>query len=429
MYERIEDATAVTGWIGWKTPWRVLDWNMYAAHFSPQDFQYLINNFSEWKPESMSLQTFNIQGKTVSASGTEEIINNNLTATLMIQHDGSHNFPHTLIPTQAGKWPVFPNDPYRPPQYAYLTGIDINDITKLNSNSPFYILETGDIQQFGTGDSFGTGQYMFDCAHVHNQRAVTRFWDTINPLQDIDWGLTGYVPTKPADRTQYPWEVQTRTWQGSATTAGNQFAMGVNNNVTPLKSTNMNPMVYLGNSKHKFEVTIPLSDQVETATMAPSKEWGKFTLAQGTKQFLDNAGSTGTVVTTADGACNYGDIKEHGAAHYYGPIWAKKPNADIHHPIRSDGAVYMSNPPGQIFARPSPVPTYSAKTFENVYFVCDMTVEMKWSLKRFHTKQWNPLNLYSGTAADQNNGWFLVDEQGEYRPGTSIMSKQLPKLW
>ena len=57
---------ATPPWVGIQTPWAYLNVNCYHCHFSPQDWQRLLNEYKAWRPKRMHIRIYNLQIKQIT---------------------------------------------------------------------------------------------------------------------------------------------------------------------------------------------------------------------------------------------------------------------------------------------------------------------------------------------------------------------------
>ncbi|AEM37595.1 VP1 [California sea lion bocavirus 1] len=195
LYKKLAPDTGVSSnWTGISTPWGYFNFNEYDAHFSPQDWQRLLNEYKRWRPKSMKVKIYNLQIKQVVTLGTDTLYNNDLTAGVHIFCDGSHQFPYSQHPWDTGVMPELPNKVWKLSQYAYFqalgdltdtrpgTGPDVGNIEKhLMKAAPFYILESASHQVLRTGEETSF-TFNFECGWVNNDRVYCPPQADFNPL-------------------------------------------------------------------------------------------------------------------------------------------------------------------------------------------------------------------------------------------------------
>ncbi|AOF39990.1 capsid protein 1 [Mink bocavirus 1] len=189
------DGMAGRQWKGINTPWGYFNFNIYDAHFSPQDWQRLTNEYRRWRPKSMFVKIYNLQIKQVVTLGADTLYNNDLTAGVHFFCDGSHQFPYSQHPWDTGTMPELPNRIWKLPQYAYFThqgdlvnaqentGITnaTNQEKMIAASYPTYILEHATHQVLRTGEETSF-QFNFECGWVNNDTAYAIPQADFNPL-------------------------------------------------------------------------------------------------------------------------------------------------------------------------------------------------------------------------------------------------------
>nr|AXM43002.1 VP1 [Feline bocavirus] len=198
LYKRIwESAPSSTNktWVGISTPWGFFNFNEYDAHFSPGDWQTLVNTYAKWRPVHMHVKIYNLQIKQKVILGADTLYNNDLTAGVHIFCDGSHQFPYSQHPWDHGTMPELPYDTWKIPQYAYFQmyadlepddsgnqNLNADNVEKnLTRNAPFFVLESATHEVLGTGEETEFN-FDFECGWVNNTRAYSLPQSNFNPL-------------------------------------------------------------------------------------------------------------------------------------------------------------------------------------------------------------------------------------------------------
>lgn len=184
-----DDQTENTRWSGITTPWGYFNFNCYASHFSPQDWQRLTNEYKKWRPRSMKVQIYNLQIKQIITNGADKQYNNDLTAGVHVLVDGSHQFPYSQHPWDESYLSELPYQIYKTPQYAYfqrMTGMAVDvgndNVNKYAAaNAPLYLLETLSHEVLRTGEDTAFS-FEIDCGWCHNDRAFCPPQADFNPL-------------------------------------------------------------------------------------------------------------------------------------------------------------------------------------------------------------------------------------------------------
>nr|BAJ12123.1 structural protein [Canine minute virus] len=193
-YTKLE-GTGNTFWKGIKTPWGYFNFNAYDSHFSPQDWQRLTNEYRRWRPKKMMVKIYNLQIKQVVTLQGDTLYNNDLTAGVHIFCDGSHQYPYSQHPWDAGTMPELPYKVWLLENYGYFqfqgdlidTSVDsgspdVENVKKeIAKSAPFYILENANHEVLRTGEETNF-HFTFDCGWVNNDRAYCPLQADFNPL-------------------------------------------------------------------------------------------------------------------------------------------------------------------------------------------------------------------------------------------------------
>ena len=189
-------------WTGIRTPWGYINMNSYSCHFSPNDWQRLLNNYKRWRPQKMRVQLYNLQIKQVVKLGTDTLYNNDLTAGVHVMCDGSHQYPYSQSGWDSELIPELPGTVYKLPNYCYFQELgDIGDgntdirETWLGTACPLYFLENTSHEVLRTGEDT-TFEFDFDCGWIFNDRAFCPPQCDFNPLvktrrNRFIWGSSG----------------------------------------------------------------------------------------------------------------------------------------------------------------------------------------------------------------------------------------------
>nr|AFH96882.1 VP1 [Feline bocavirus] len=202
LYKELFQTGSVREWVGISTPWGYFNFNEYDAHFTPNDWQRLTNEYAKWRPKRMHVKIYNLQIKQKVTLGVDTLYNNDLTAGVHIFCDGSHQFPYSQKPWDFGTMPELPYDVWKLPQYGYFQfQNDISDqsSTSLGAdvveknivrNAPFFVLESASHEVLRTGEETEFN-FEFECGWVTNTRAYAPPQADFNPLVDT----RRYYPT------------------------------------------------------------------------------------------------------------------------------------------------------------------------------------------------------------------------------------------
>nr|7U94_1 Chain 1, Capsid protein [Snake adeno-associated virus]7U94_2 Chain 2, Capsid protein [Snake adeno-associated virus]7U94_3 Chain 3, Capsid protein [Snake adeno-associated virus]7U94_4 Chain 4, Capsid protein [Snake adeno-associated virus]7U94_5 Chain 5, Capsid protein [Snake adeno-associated virus]7U94_6 Chain 6, Capsid protein [Snake adeno-associated virus]7U94_7 Chain 7, Capsid protein [Snake adeno-associated virus]7U94_8 Chain 8, Capsid protein [Snake adeno-associated virus]7U94_A Chai len=469
---------ANAAYAGYKTPWGYFDFNRFHCHFSPRDWQRLINNHTGIRPKGLKIKVFNVQVKEVTTQDSTKTIANNLTSTVQIFADENYDLPYVLGSATQGTFPPFPNDVFMLPQYAYCT-LQGNS-GKFVDRSAFYCLEYFPSQMLRTGNNFEF-QFKFEEVPFHSGWAQSQSLDRLmNPLLDQyligDYGTDAsgnliYHRAGPNDLNEFyknwapaPYEciqninssdntknansingsnstnkwglqgrqawdapgfVQASTYEGAA--AGQSLLNGV---LTFDKSSATT------SSPAATAVNRTIEDEIQGTNNFGNARNNIVAINQQTKGTNPTTGSTSQFETMPGMVWSNRDI------YLQGPIWAKIPNTDGHfHPSPRMGGFGLKHPPPMILIKNTPVPADPPTTFNPMpqtsfiteYSTGQVTVEMLWEVQKESSKRWNPEVQFTsnfGTSDPAVDGIpFGINNLGTYvesRPiGTRYISKHL----
>lgn len=185
LYNKITSTIASGSgtWFGFSTPWGYFDFNRFHCHFSPRDWQRLINNHWGIRPKRLHVKLFNIQVKEVATQDSTTTISNNLTSTVQVFADTEYQLPYVTGSAQEGCLPPFPADVFMLPQYGYCT-LQSDNTNNPVAQSAFYCLEYFPSQMLRTGNNF-TFSYDFEDVPFHSMYMHSQSLDRLmNPLID-----------------------------------------------------------------------------------------------------------------------------------------------------------------------------------------------------------------------------------------------------
>lgn len=422
-YTRLASSDAGNYYLGYATPWAVLNTNSYSCHMNPRDFQHLINTCARWKPKYIKIKMQNIQLKTKIASPVS--INNNLTATMQIMEKNSNELPQSLDPYEEGKPSAIAIDPYRPKPYTYFAECD--GTGDANSYTSFFMLEHMDSAMKKCEDSYGTS-FTFKCGWVDNMRMniAMPFW--YQPNLDTFWGMNGdTVPVTHPQRLNKrklwragPYQFNTNTSQATYDKPS-ELINGVLQIAAP-NATDANPL-------HTPLIRTQLGDNTTPVNLIRRTVGTGTNLADGINIPATNSPTETTSVDNGEGALQPNMVLEDAPANWIGPIWQRKPNVDhIVQPLSYLGAVLVDEEPPLLLAKVTPQPTDTIGEYENVYTTFTLNLEMGWDTVPFKTHRYNPINMYSFSSADAAANNFLPDNTGKIKTAVQLTGKQLYKL-
>lgn len=437
MYKQVSNSTSGYGfarWAGMSTPWGYFDFNVYAGHFTPQDWQRLTNEYIRWRPKRMTIKVYNLQIKQVVNLGMDTLYNNDLTAGVHIFCDGSHQYPYPQNPWNEGIVPELPNDVWKLPQYGYYqwnTAVDNEQWdpnhpigSKVRTMAPLYLLETSSHEVLRTGEETQFS-FTFDCGWVNNDRAYAPPQMEFNPLV----GTRRWFPTWHQNDSSYKYTRYIPYKKPTLFMPGPGFKQRGRTDQTDSAGKSRGPVqtayIPLGgnmgaSSEYNQGVAQPTTGAVElvTANTAPvngacmATDWPTLAFDVGphnqedgsvTTRNIDNDMTRWNSVYMSD-KNNTGELKN---VWMYpnqawnstpicrgNPIWVKAPNTD-RHTLRdsSDGSLVMDHPPGTIFIKTQkiPIPTESGNdVYLNLYVTGQVTCEIEWEVERYMTKNWRP---------------------------------------
>lgn len=472
LYQQINGTGTGDGvYFGYSTPWGYFDFNRFHCHFSPRDWQRLINNHWGIRPKRLNFKLFNIQVKEVTTTDGTKTIANNLTSTVQVFADTEYQLPYVLGNAHEGCLPPFPADVFMLPQYGYLT---LNGSGDANQNlstpaSAFYCLEYFPSQMLRTGNNFAFS-YTFERVPFHSMFMHNRALDRLmNPLIDqYLWYLeatSGNLLTfKQAAGKNFPeffrnwipgpgrrnqqWNknalqnyAQTGTWASAnkwkLQGRSNKYAPGQCNPAKEGFFTNGGDLIFQNGTitaKQVASQTPPenllLTSEKETSMTNPTSadNWGVYAGNYQTASVAPTTAADGSVQVLPGMVWQDRDI------YLQGPIWAKTPETDGHfHPSPLMGGFGLKNPPPQILIKNTPVPSDPPTTFApgkinsfiTQYSTGQVTVEIEWELQKENSKRWNPEVQYTANFDNSQFTQFSVDNNGQYIETRTIGSRYL----
>nr|AWW87409.1 VP1 capsid [Bat adeno-associated virus] len=479
LYRQIQSSGTGDGtYFGYSTPWGYFDFNRFHCHFSPRDWQRLINNHWGIRPKRLHFKLFNIQVKEVTTTDGTTTIANNLTSTIQVFADTEYQLPYVLGNAHEGCLPPFPADVFMLPQYAYLT-LNANPTSQSAAalslpQSAFYCLEYFPSQMLRTGNNFSFS-YEFEKLPFHSMFMHSQSLDRLmNPLIDqYLWYLNATTGNNlsfnkagaknfpeyfrnwlpgPGQRVQQ-WSTigtQNNAQTGTWASANKWILMGRSSKMAPGLAqpvrnaqtvTNGSQLIFNNETIKGSTATastvhsgLLVTNESETAPTNPNSatKWGVMT---------DNQQTTSTTPTVSDDLEAHvfpGMVWQDRDIYLQGPIWAKIPETDGHfHPSPLMGGFGLKNPPPQILVKNTPVPAVPPTTFTpqkvnsfiTQYSTGQVTVEIEWELRKEKSKRWNPEIQYTSNFENSANVQFSVNGDGAYiepRPiGTRYLTHTL----
>lgn len=460
LYKVINDDTGNdTNWSGISTPWGYFNFNCYASHFSPQDWQRLTNEYRKWRPRSMKVQIYNLQIKQIITNGADKQYNNDLTAGVHVLVDGSHQFPYSQHPWDESYLSELPYQIYKTPQYAYFQRMDkmaapvgSSNINRMAAaNAPLYLLETLSHEVLRTGEDTSFS-FEMDCGWAHNDRAFCPTQADFNPLvqtrrcylryQNNQATYLNYSPYRkpsnwvPGPGSNYYGDTIPTQKQHAACVTNIRFNQTVTNNSGVDGYQPQDQTLYIPTQETYDRAglaTAPMHgccqnmDQNQTAYDVSDRENPDLITTDKYDTDMTRWNNVSFQYTDAQGvkvdrprihymypmqAWNSGNFTR------YNPIWDKRPNTDWNTiAASSDGTIPMSHPPGTIFIKVSKIPVPSDNNLEdsylNLYVTGQVSVEIEWEVERYQTKNWRPeIRNDPGRFTDVMS--YNVDNQGGY---------------
>nr|QKN88765.1 MAG: capsid protein [Dependoparvovirus sp.] len=463
-------------YFGYSTPWGYFDFNRFHCHFSPRDWQRLVNNNWGFRPKSLKVKIFNIQVKEVTQQDSTTTVANNLTSTVQVFADSDYQLPYVLGNATQGTLPPFPPDVFMLPQYAYAT-LNSGNGPATNGRSAFYCLEYFPSQMLRTGNNFEL-TYEFESVPFHSGYAPNQFLNRLaNPLLDqylykhtglnsgqprfqkcgaADWA-TKYQNWMPGPHYRIQgwntvnysanqqsgsgnlWSSKSKTVVGEALNAAIPGPNGMCNYSQDLGRIAWdNTMVFektdtnTGDSALKAPENLLTTKEDETQATNPFAFWNSGVVA-------NNSQSNTAAPTTED--VNYhglypGSVWMDRDVYLQGPIWAKIPDVDGNiHPSPHMGGFGLKHPPPMVLIKNTPVPGNPATTFSPLkvnsfitqYSTGQITVEMTWELKKESSKRWNPEIQFTNNYATSTSVDFTVGADGTYSNSRPIGTRWLTK--
>lgn len=474
LYKRI-NSTGGQGdgtWFGFSTPWGYFDFNRFHCHFSPRDWQRLVNNNWGIRPRSMRFKLFNIQVKEVTTQDTVTSITNNLTSTIQVFADSEYQLPYVLGSAQEGALPPFPADVFMLPQYGYCTKQDRNNPNPV-PQSAFYCLEYFPSQMLRTGNCFEF-VYHFEKVPFHSMWSHNQSLDRLmNPLIDqYLWYLdktqvSGTAQLSFAKSTKGNLPEQERNWLPGPGFRTHQFNTGAGQNYATTGTWAQSNKYRLDGRTSKIAPGPAMADPLATIFngngLIFAKSPSTSTSNAGINDVIitkeseidstnpeigaapltvaNNTASSSTAPTMADhnvAPIMPGSVWMDRDVYLQGPIWAKIPHTDGHfHPSPLMGGFGLKNPPPLILVKNTPVPANppteftaaKVSSFITQYSTGQVTVEIDWDLQREHSKRWNPEIQYSdnASATDGSILHFAPDQNGLYTEFRSIGTRYLTR--
>lgn len=447
-----------SGWQGITTPWAYFNFNCYASHFSPQDWQRMTNEYKRWRPRKLAVQIYNLQIKQIVSTGGDTLYNNDLTAAVHIFVDGSHQFPYAQHPWDNDYLTELPYMIYKTPQYAYFQNLkDVNSSVGDRNNrrwcwgdSPLFILETASHEVLRTGEETSF-DFTIDCGWVMNDRAYCPPQFNFNPLvESRRYYRKGNNNIKTYHRYD-PYNKPSNWMPGPGTRRAGDCTDRYNKHgefTVDYRIMN-EPGADTQHAVSGMDKYNPTDDQYKKSAgqvqpangaCATSEEFSLLSNNTSTRfgqqDLLTKRDSDYDMTrwnnvynmdTAANGDLQFSQLQDvwmypmqawnDAPIDRYTPIWDKVPRVD-HHTIlsTSDGTIPMTHPPGTIFIKCSKIPVPSANnadSYLNIYCTGQISYEIEWECERYQTKNWRP-EIRNDIREWANPQAYNVDTQGGY---------------
>nr|ASC49340.1 VP1 [Dromedary camel bocaparvovirus 1] len=445
-YKRYDKGTGAR-FYGFSTPWSYFNFNQYNGHFSPKEWQTLLNIAKRFRPVRMTVKIYNIQIKQIveNSSSGDTLFQNDLTAGLHIFCDGEHAFPYTQNPWDTGTMPELPTEPWELKQYAYITcPYEAIDDAGTSGNAyeedylaqePFYMLEQADHMIVRTGEAVQF-HHEFNCGWVDNTRsAQTPASMSMNPevlsrecFRVTYGGQNHNILAKANQKSGY--------WRGGPGKNNNENMLGPNNSTDYVISSEYAYYEQQNMNQSGNEAKIESATAVgpPTGSLPAVTEKDKVWFCPKDHPSTDHAipihpagtGTRNTMTYFAKNAtqlelCNPVWMAPNQAwdsinITRYNPIWVKTPRVDRMTMIDTrDGTLPMSHPPGTIYMKLAniPVPSTHPESYLRVYATGNVSVEIEWEYETHFNKNWRP-EFRITSENIMRNAVYKVDNQGGY---------------
>ncbi|ACT09663.1 VP2 [Chipmunk parvovirus] len=432
--------------MGYTTPWHYVDYNNMALFFSPQEFQYLLENYEEIAPKSLTTVLSDLVVKDVSIQDQKTQVTDSGTGGVAIFADESYTYPYVLGNGQRTLPSDIPIQVYELPKYAYLTCGKRTDVGMKGGSLPthdsdFFFLEHAMFKIYKTGDFF-VSPYSFPSLRPRSLMGASQhFFMMQNPLYDYGMDVLTEIGTHGQWSSLDKWEYHGRPQNffpgpkipSHVAAEGDRggkaelqkVATGTSVGDDWYSRYTFRPMPSCQAYSHAdpkdpdSDIPVVSIDAVAAGQQSekpkpPHAKESKFPYKQGrlpndiemAKQ-LQGVNDKMYLVQTLAGQNTTpaqiiplmpGSVWNERALHYESQIWTKIPNLDkgfmTDHPAL--GGWGMSTPPPQIFIKMIPTPAPSVEgggttSTLHQYAIFNMTVKLEFTLKkRGLAGRWNP---------------------------------------
>ncbi|AFK85006.1 VP2 [Myotis myotis bocavirus 1] len=424
------------------TPWQYFDFNCWASHFSPQDWQRVMNEYKSIKPIEMEVKIYNLQIKQIQLLGAEQdiVYNNDLTAALHVFCDGEHQYPDASQPWDEGTMPELPHAIWKLPQYAYfqtISGWAANPT--FGAQVPLYFIENSSHAVLRTGED-ATFSFTFSCnkltldkcatapVHLKNPKVKTRRYKTAaERWPEYKKPSTNMPPPSLIGLTASQTDIKHPKGPISSmpTIKGPNYpAQGIANEVSLWDTNPISGGRQEISEERRTYYTTPNDPGVTPHVHGDDTNTDA---ARDRNVYYRENSSDNPPVTTSMWMMPNQYWDRAGVSRYY-PIWTKKPRTDMHTiPDPGDGTIPMSHPPGTIFVKMAQIPVPGqGDSFLNIYATGQISCRIAWEAEPYITKNWRPEFRHSCEPGTINT--YNIDSNGRYSVPSTFMGAMPSKI-
>nr|WUV29660.1 capsid protein [Bovine parvovirus 1] len=422
------------------TPWSYFNFNQYSSHFSPNDWQHLVNDYERFRPKAMIVRVYNLQIKQIMTDGAMgTVYNNDLTAGMHIFCDGDHRYPYVQHPWDDQCMPELPNSIWELPQYAYIPApISVVDNNTTNTveehllkGVPLYMLENSDHEVLRTGESTEFTFNFGDCEWIENNITFSMPQMMYNPLVRSRRIYSYSGPNSQTSNAFQNAALRTSNWM-----SGPGIARGTHNATLQTQSagalvtmvTNGADVSGVGAVRVGYSTDPiyggqqPDSDLLRLRYSTSAAEGQQNPILENAARHTFTREARTKLITGSNGAD--GDYKEwwmlpnqmwdSAPISRYNPIWVKVPRVNRKTLLDTqDGSIPMSHPPGTIFIKLARIPVPgNGDSFLNIYVTGQVSCEVVWEVEKRGTKNWRPEYMHSAT--NMSVDAYTINNAGVY---------------
>lgn len=447
-------------YFGISTPWNYIDFNQLDVFFSPQQFQYLINNSRRFRPRRFTVEIFNIQVIQKTAySDVSFNYTNDLTSTIQVFFDAGKRYPILSYPNQSTIMSSFPNDIYKCPQYAYLTDCDTLDNTQtdpiestISDFSQFYVLDEHESAMLRTGNNWScTFEFDSDIGWFDNRRSVTQLSRMMNPLYDAYQASYNGNPVHIGsfDAWRQPFIPGPFVSMGSIQgTAGNTPLPAGPDNTTYAQMWGGDrvyiapgPPVANGEAEAHLQF-FPQKTKVAESNTNPGEELNtaNLTKAQISPWPIKNTDPVQPWrQPEVNGAANSNNADQRWAGLIPGMVWERRPFTNktciwqrvpnVNGTLLAEpqlGGIPTTNAPGHIFVKITPKAVQGPGVeldFVNEMASFTVKISMEWDVEWDKAYNWNPIAQHGINNDELIRGIYFPNLEGEYVCNTAMQGK------